>query len=262
MIRRLVLVVLAGVLVPGFLGCSRQSVTDFTPYPASQGVVRLGSHAIPASFTLSDGVVVNLERLEIGMTSIGPVDETVGQKSASVLAHTHEEETTSTTDSTSGTATGDSNRESGDSRVLVPLGIPVGGFVNLLEERGYGDLALRADTTTAWKMRCEAYAHTLGTASLILTGTIASGGLISSLTAVIADPFEVTFDSGQKVPAVAVLNQEFGFHAATWFDGLGLSAAIGSGPILIDEEHAALHEGFLNNFRASIFVGAHDHAHE
>ena len=244
-------------------GCSRQSTTDFTPFPSSQSVVQLGLAPAEQVLTLESGVQVNLSRVEIGWGSIAPIESSGGAVSAALAAHTEEDSHTEESGETAGTsAVDDPNVEAGDSRPLVPLSVPVNTAVNLLEECIFGVLNLRSGVETGWKVTCIPQLTDLGTVSILVTGTANRNGQQSNLRVLVEDPFEVVFATRAAVAAGVTEHVGLHFHVGEWFENLGLENLVGQGDILIDEGHADLHERLLANVKSSAAYEGVEHEHE
>lgn len=244
-------------------GCSRQSATDFTPYPSAQGVVQLGLSPAEQVLTLESGVQVNLTRVEIGWGSIAPTESSGGAVSAAIIPHTEEHAHTEEGSETAGTsAVDDPNVEAGDARPLVPLSVPVNAPVNLLEECVFGLLNLRSGVETGWKVTCIPQLTDLGTVSILVTGTASLNGQQSNLRVLVEDPFEVVFATRAAVVAGVTEHVGLHFHVGEWFENLGLENLVGQGDILIDEDHADLHEKLLTNVKSSAAYEGVEHEHE
>lgn len=243
-------------------GCSRQSVADFTPYPAEQGVIRFSLHPLPASFTTPDGWSVSLDRVEAAVAAIGPTDATVGA-AAALRAHTDEHDTGGqAADGAESVGGNDPNVAAGDSRPLVPLALPVGRFIDLLTENEFGGLSVRGGASTTWTVSCAPASHAAGLVSLVIRGHIASGAASSPVWVTIADPFALSVPMDRAAVAGSVQTLTFTLHPVHWFEGLPIAAALGSGPIVIDAANAAWRVRFLQNFKASVGHPDHDHVHD
>lgn len=238
-------------------GCSRQSTTDFTPYPSNQAVVRLALAPAEKEITLSSKVELKLDEVRIGMQTITPIEPSAGAVSPNVRAHTNAEE--SATQETP-PSIDDPNVESGDNRPLVPISLAVNAAVSLLEPRTFGSASLRAGAATGWKLACVPVSMQEGELSVYVQGTAKLNGNECPIRVMIVDPFEVTFATRSGPSAGMTDNVGLHFHVGEWFENLGLETLIGPGSteILIDEDNQALHEKLLENLKQSTtYEGVH-----
>ncbi len=231
-------------------GCSRQSTTDFTPYPSNQAAVRLALAPAEKEVILSTGVELSLNEVQIGFQTITPTDDFAGAVSPSVRTHTHEEEE-STEETTQ--PIHDPNVEPGDARSLVPILFTINTAVSLLDTQTFGTAALRAGAAVGWKVNCVPVAIGDNQLSVYVRATAKHNGKERSIRVLITDPFEVVFPS-RSVPAAGMTDVVgLHFHVGEWFENLGLEnlVAAGGGEILIEEQNEALHEQLLSNLKKS-----------
>jgi hypothetical protein len=250
-------------------GCSRQSVTDFTPYPANQGTVILALHEISPQFITASGVEILLNSVTLGVGQVTPTVATIGQKSAALRAeehdhdHDHAHEDAAATSTATAAATGGSgeNQAGADNRPLVPVVLAVNRPVNLLEETILGSLSLRSGAETGWKLALTPMWLGDATGSLRVTGTVKKGTLESSLTILVPEALTLEFTAHSAVPSGSAQERALKLDANVWFRDLPLDVLVGSGPILIDHDHHEVLHPFVQNVSGSVAT-ATAHVHE
>lgn len=220
-------------------GCSRQSVTDFTPYPSQQIAVSLGLHAIPAGFSGPDGVIVSFDRLVFGVAAAG-VSDPAATGRAALQGHSHE--TDGREQSEPAGVSDDPNVAVADDRPLTETTFPVGRSVDLLQDQTLGVLSIRSGAETGWDVFLAPVSSDAEASSVFLTGTARHGNASSSLRVRITDPFRLSFPLRGSASEI-----ELQLAPETWFDGIPLAQLAGSGPIEIGEDTPEWHERFIQN---------------
>ncbi len=239
--KRTIITIFSLLFIAMLHGCSRQSATDFTPYPAQRGTALLQVLLDPSDFTLSDGTGIRILEAKAAINAAALTNPEILLK-ASIAAHEGEEEGEVETGTP---AVPDSNREGGDSRLLVTGGLDVNRTIDLLQPSNLGSLEIREGTNSGWMLSCATgTGDPTATFSLLIRGVVTSGTVTASLSVLIDEPFGLALGSGDPIYA----GQTFvppRLDPRNWFEGFNLGGLIASGPIVIDEDHHELVHEFL-----------------
>ncbi|RCK79066.1 MAG: hypothetical protein OZSIB_0408 [Candidatus Ozemobacter sibiricus] len=278
--RWLAAVALLAMVGASLSGCSRQSVTDFTPYPAMQAPVQLVLALGPASFTV-DGQPVQVDRVKVYVKAVrlavtGGTART--SRRAALVAHAtedgHDHHGHGTGDESAETAAfpDDPNRLPADDRPLVPEVVAVEKVCDLATPTIVAEMAVRAGVAPIWELHLSpGDLQALEPLSLLAEGTIGSGAQVVPWRLELDHEQHLTFPTGSALPAGAGPRHRLRLLPAHWFEGIGLWQMAQSGPVTIDHRQSAVQARCAANVRQAVemtsesrtaALDGHDHAHD
>ncbi len=259
-------------------GCSRQSVTDFTPYPAMQVPVQLVLALGPASFTV-DGQPVKVSRVRVFVdaASLAVAGGTARAAArASLVAHStgdghdhHDHDMGSTANDGAG-GPDDPNRLPPDDRPLVPETIAVQKAYDLTTPVVVAEMSVRAGVTPSWEVRLSpGDVQADEPLSLLAEGTIGSGDAVVPWRLELDQAQHLIFPAGSALSAGQGPRHRLRLLPAHWFDGVGLWQLARTGPVVIDHRKSDAQARCGANVRAAVemtsesrtaALDGHDHA--
>lgn len=236
------LLMVAGCTLFGLAGCSRQSTTDFTPYPGDAGTVRLTLAATPLTFTTADGITVTITAVQAHVAAVAAATADSATRAA-LRAHTHEGEEGASAGS-GGTARDDPNREPADALPLVPATLALGRTLDLTGESEMGALVLRAGNPGGWNLTLEAGSDAgVAVPPLELRGRVASTGFDVPLHLALDETATLAVTGVPDVVAGGLATARLTLDLAQLLAGLDLAGLAASGEVAIDaDHHDALHQ--------------------
>lgn len=278
--RWLAAVALLAMVGVSLSGCSRQSVTDFTPYPAMQTPVQLVLALGPASFTI-DGQPVQVDRVKVFVKAArlavpGGMARASGR--AALVAHAteegHDHHTHGTGEESAETAAfpEDPNRLPTDDRPLVPEVVAVEKACDLATPTIVAEMAVRAGVAPIWELHLSpGDLQAAEPLSLLAEGTIGSGAMVVPWRLELDDEQRLNFPAGPALAAGAGPRHRLRLLPARWFEGIGLWQMAQAGPVTIDHRQSAVQARCAANVRQAVemtseprtaALDGHDQAHD
>lgn len=257
-----------GLVISVLVGCSRQSVADFTPYPSLQSNLKvIFDFDTPYTFKNIDNSLVEISNIKMFVNKV-KVSSSVTKKNKVMirsLIRTHENHNASheqeenehhrhydDSDQSSHSLPVDQNILQPDSRQFLPLEF----VVHKLFSGGKTDITGIAATVGSTLLLNVNLIPSYDNKNLtvFVAGTVKFPGKVASSTFSIKINHEIEFNIPYSIEK-QIHDVEISFKPEKWFENIYLSQLFGSeNSFTIDEGNELLVHKFIENFVNSVYV--------